>query len=86
MSNTYNNEIVVDFTTGEVQENKHMEFIDHIFDTMNKADAREAMKELVSMMLQTREQDREIIQEYDDLLETTYGALMEALSLLDKQK
>ncbi len=79
-------EITVDFRTGEVQGQKHMDYIDHIFDTMNKADAREAMKELVSMMLETREQDRKIIQEYDDLLEETYGALMEALSLLDKQK
>lgn len=79
-------EITVDFRTGEVQGEKHMEYIDAIFDNMNKADAREAMKELVSMMLETREADREIIQEYDELLELTHNALMEALSLLDKQK
>lgn len=79
-------EITVDFRTGEVQGEKHMDYIDAIFDNMNKADAREAMKELVSMMLETREADREIIQEYDELLELTHNALMEALSLLDKQK
>lgn len=85
MSKTYNNEIVVDFTTGEVQGNKYMNYIDDVFDNMNKADAREAMKELVSMMLKTREVDREIIQEYDELLEETHNALMEALDLLNKK-
>ena len=85
MSKTYNNEIVVDFTTGEAQGNKYMNYIDDVFDNMNKADAREAMKELVSMMLKTREIDREIIQEYDELLEETHNALMEALDLLNKK-
>ena len=85
MSKTYNNEIVVDFTTGEVQGNKYMNYIDDVFDNMNKADAREAMKELVSMMLKIREVDREIIQEYDELLEETHNALMEALDLLNKK-
>lgn len=79
-------EITVDFRTGEVQGEKHMEYIDAIFDNMNKADAREAMKELVSMMLETREADREIIQEYDELLEETHNALMEALDLLNKKQ
>ena len=79
-----NNVITIDFATGEVVGQKHMDYIDYVFDTMNKADAREAMKELVSAMLQTREEDREVIAEYDDLLETTYGALIEALNLLEK--
>jgi hypothetical protein len=53
---------------------------------MNKNDAREAMKELVSAMLQTREEDREVIAEYDDLLEETYTALIEAMNLLSDKK
>jgi hypothetical protein len=63
-----------------------MDYIDYVFDTMNKADAREAMKELVSAMLQTREEDREVIAEYDSLLEETYGALIEAMNLLSDKK
>ena len=80
-----NNVITVDFATGEVVGQKHMDYIDYVFDTMNKADAREAMKELVSMMLDTREEDREIIEEYDSLLEETYGALIEALNMLENK-
>lgn len=81
-----NNVITVDFATGEVVGQKHMDYIDYVFDTMNKADAREAMKELVSAMLQTREEDREVIAEYDDLLEETYGALIEAMNLINDMK
>ena len=81
-----NNVITVDFTTGEIVGNKHMDYIDYVFDNMNKADAREAMKELVSAMLQTREEDREVIAEYDDLLEETYTALIEAMNLLSDKK
>lgn len=81
-----NNVITIDFATGEVVGQKHMDYIDYVFDTMNKADAREAMKELVSAMLQTREEDREVIAEYDDLLEETYGALIEAMNLLSDKK
>ena len=81
-----NNVITVDFATGEVVGNKHMDYIDYVFDNMNKADAREAMKELVSAMLQTREEDLETIAEYDSLLEETYGALIEAMNLLNDIK
>ncbi len=81
-----NNVITIDFATGEVVGQKHMDYIDYVFDTMNKADAREAMKELVSAMLQTREEDREVIAEYDDLLEETYTALIEAMNLLSDKK
>ena len=81
-----NNVITIDFATGEVVGQKHMDYIDYVFDNMNKADAREAMKELISAMLQTREEDREIIAEYDSLLEETYGALTEALKLLSNNK
>ena len=81
-----NNVITIDFATGEVVGQKHMDYIDYVFDTMNKADAREAMKELVSAMLQTRAEDREIIEEYDDLLEETYTALIEAMNLLSDKK
>ena len=80
-----NNVITVDFATGEVVGQKHMDYIDYVFDNMNKADAREAMKELVGMMLDTREEDREIIEEYDSLLEETYGALIEALNMLENK-
>ena len=81
-----NNVITIDFATGEVVGQKHMDYIDYVFDNMNKADAREAMKELVSAMLQTREEDREVIAEYDSLLEETYGALIEAMNLLNDIK
>jgi hypothetical protein len=37
------------------------------------------------MMLDTRAEDREIIQEYDSLLEETHKALMEAIDLLNKK-
>ena len=84
MSN--NNVITIDFATGEVVGQKHMDYIDYVFDNMNKADAKEAMKELVSMMLQTREEDREVIEEYDALLEETYTALIEAMNLLNDIK
>lgn len=78
-----NNVITVDFATGEVVGQKHMDYIDYVFDNMNKADAREAMKELVRLMLDTRAEDREIIDEYDSLLEDTYTALIEAINLLN---
>ena len=81
-----NNVITIDFATGEVVGQKHMDYIDYVFDNMNKADAREAMKELVSMMLDTREEDREIIDEYDSLLEDTHRALIEAINLLNDKK
>ena len=81
-----NNVITIDFATGEVVGQKHMDYIDYVFDTMNKADAKEAMKELVSAMLNTREEDREVIAEYDSLLEETYGALIEAMSLINDKK
>jgi hypothetical protein len=81
-----NNVITIDFATGEVVGNKHMDYIDYVFDNMNKNDAKEAMKELVSAMLQTREEDREVIAEYDSLLEETYTALIEAMNLLSDKK
>lgn len=81
-----NNVITIDFATGEVVGQKHMDYIDYVFDTMNKADAREAMKELVRLMLDTREEDKEIIAEYDSLLEDTYGALIEAINLINDMK
>ena len=81
-----NNVITIDFATGEVVGQKHMDYIDYVFDTMNKADAREAMKELVRLMLDTREEDREIIEEYDSLLEETYGAFIEAMNLINDIK
>ena len=81
-----NNVITIDFATGEVVGDKHMDYIDYVFDNMNKADARQAMKELVSMMIDTREEDRETIEEYDALLEETYSALIEAMNLINDIK
>ena len=81
-----NNVITIDFATGDVVGQKHMDYIDYVFDNMNKNDAREAMKNLVSMMLEVREEDRETIAEYDSLLEETYGALIEAMNLLSDKK
>ena len=84
-NNNYDNEIIVDFSTEEVTDNKYMEYIDAVFAKMNKNDAKEAMKELVNMMLETRKADREIIDEYDSLLEETYGALIEAINMLENK-
>lgn len=86
MNNTYNNEIEIDFREEEVQRNKYVEYIDHVFDTMNKADAKEAMTNLVIALANIANERQEVINEYDELLETTHKALMEALDLLDKQK
>ena len=84
MSN-YNNEIIVDFSDNEeIVENQYAGYIDYVFSTMNKADAKEAMMDLVGRLAKIANDRREIIEEYDDLLETTYGALIEALNLLDK--
>ena len=84
MSN-YNNEIIVDFSTDEeITENEYAGYIDYVFSTMNKADAKEAMMDLVGRLAKIANDRRETIEEYDDLLETTYGALIEALNLLDK--
>ena len=85
INNNYDNEIIVDFSTEEVTDNKYMEYIDAVFAKMNKNDAKEAMKELVNMMLETRKADREIIDEYDSLLEETYGALIEAINMLENK-
>ena len=84
MSN-YNNEIIVDFSDNEeIAENQYAGYIDYVFSTMNKADAKEAMMDLVGRLAKIANDRREIIEEYDDLLETTYGALIEALNMLDK--
>ena len=84
MSN-YNNEIIVDFSDNEeIVENQYAGYIDYVFSTMNKADAKEAMMDLVGRLAKIANDRREIIEEYDDLLETTYGALIEALNMLDK--
>ena len=85
MINEYDNEIIVDFSDNEeIAENQYAGYIDYVFSTMNKADAKEAMMDLVGRLAKIANDRREIIEEYDDLLETTYGALIEALNLLDK--
>lgn len=85
MINNYDNEIIVDFSTEEaIAENKYMEYIDYVFSNMNKADSKEAMKNLVTSIVDISNERKEIIDEYDDLLKETYGALIEALNLLDK--
>ena len=84
MSN-YNNEIIVDFSDNEeIVENQYAGYIDYVFSTMNKADAKEAMMDLVGRLALLANERRGIIQEYDELLETTHNALIEALNLLDK--
>ena len=82
-TNNYDNEMIINFSTEEAPKNKHMEFIDNVFNNMSKDDAKEAMKGLVSIMLKRREEDREIIAEYDALLETTYNALIVAINKLN---
>ena len=85
MINEYDNEIIVDFSTDEeITENEYAGYIDYVFSTMNKNDAKEAMMDLVGRLAKIANDRRETIEEYDDLLETTYGALIEALNLLEK--
>ena len=85
MINEYDNEIIVDFSTDEeITENEYAGYIDYVFSTMNKNDAKEAIMDLVGRLAKIANDRREIIEEYDDLLETTYGALIEALNLLEK--
>ena len=84
MSN-YNNEIVVNFSDNEeITENEYAGYIDYVFSTMNKNDAKEAMMDLVGRLAKIANDRREIIEEYDDLLEETSGALIEAMNLLNK--
>ena len=85
INNNYDNEIIVDFSDNEeIAENQYAGYIDYVFSTMNKNDAKEAMMDLVGRLAKIANDRREIIEEYDDLLETTYGALIEALNLLEK--
>ena len=85
MINEYDNEIIVDFSTDEeITENEYAGYIDYVFSTMNKNDAKEAMMDLVGRLAKIANDRRETIEEYDDLLETTYGALIEALNMLEK--
>lgn len=56
---------------------KHMNFIDNAIDTMDKADAKKAIKELVMSITDTHQS---IINDYDDLLETIYEAHMATLN------
>ena len=85
MINNYDNEIIVDFSTDEeIVENQYADYIDYVFDNMNKVDAKEAMMNLVTGLANIANERRGIIQEYDELLETTHGALIEALNLLNK--
>ena len=85
MINEYDNEIIVDFSTDEeITENEYAGYIDYVFDNMNKVDAKEAMMNLVTGLAKIANERREIIQEYDELLETTHNALIEALNLLNK--
>ena len=51
MSKTYNNEIVVDFTTGEVQGDKYTDLINRAYDQMNKADFKNFTLELIDFMV-----------------------------------
>ena len=86
INNNYDNEIIVDFSDNEeIVENQYAGYIDYVFSTMNKADAKEAMKELVSGLAKIANDRRETIEEYDDLLEETYGALIEALNMLENK-
>ena len=85
MINEYDNEIIVDFSDNEeITENEYAGYIDYVFSTMNKNDAKEAMMDLVGRLAKIANERREIIQEYDELLETTHNALIEALNLLNK--
>lgn len=56
---------------------KHMNFIDNAIDTMDKADAKKAIKELVMSITDTHQS---IINNYDDTLQTVYEAYMVTLN------
>ena len=86
MINNYDNEIIVDFSDNEeITENEYAGYIDYVFSTMNKNDAKEAMMNLVGRLAKIANDRRETIQEYDDLLEETYGALIEAINMLENK-
>ncbi len=70
------NEITVDFETGEIVEDEHMKYIDYVFDNMNKADAKEAMKELVNSA-------KETIKSYEDSIKEVYSAYMDIYHFLE---
>ena len=85
INNNYDNEIIVDFSADEeIVENQYADYIDYVFSTMNKNDAKEAMMDLVGRLAKIANDRRETIEEYDSLLEETYGALIEALNMLEK--
>lgn len=69
-------EITVDFKTGEIVEDEHMKYIDYVFDNMNKADAKEAMKELVNSA-------KEVMKEYEISVKQMYENYMEIVNLLE---
>ena len=56
---------------------KHMDFINNAIDTMDKADAKKAIKELVMSIIDTHQK---VINDYDDLLDTIYEAHMATLN------
>ena len=86
INNNYDNEIIVDFSDNEeIAENQYAGYIDYVFSNMNKDNAKEAMKELVSGLAKIANDRRETIQEYDDLLEETYRALIEAINMLENK-
>ena len=78
MSKTYNNEIVVDFTTGEVQGDKYTDLINKAYDRMNKADFKDFTLELIGIM--TEKMD--ILESDCDRLEEAANEALDELEML----
>lgn len=90
-----NNEITLDFTTGEVKENKYLALINKAYDSMNKADFRDFVEKVITIMsdrLESLEEDCDMLEEAKndalDLVEEVSGMYNDLLdkyfNLLDK--
>lgn len=92
-----NNEITLDFTTGEVKENKYLALVNKAYDSMNKADFRDFVEKVITIMsdrLESLEEDCDMLEEAKndalDLVEEVSGMYNDLLdkyfNLLDKNE
>ena len=92
-----NNEITLDFTTGEVKENKYLALVNKAYDSMDKADFRDFVERVITIMserLESLEEDCDMLEEAKndalDLVEEVAGMYNDLLdkyfNLLDKNE
>lgn len=90
-----NNEITVDFTTGDVKENKYLALVNKAYDSMDKADFKDFVERVITIMsgrLESLEEDCDMLEEAKnealDLVEEVSGMYNDLLdkyfNLLDK--